>query len=429
MIIKIKSENQNLLSVLNKNPQTDLGLYIRPLRNGHIIGNCVSENEYEVVFQDTKHSYTSYEDNQIDFKSYCSPEVILNILRELFGHLIKDVQEVNSTKISWLDSTIGEIDNKKCTIFVENFLVTSNWYRDGEFLLSRYMPNVKLIQKNNFGLFSLEIDSENIVQAINTLGIVSFLGAVTNSKEFFIDEGQVEKYANILSNVKTVPYFVYYLFIKRCCIRSTKIFDKISPMLQKKFTENTGLKVKFTPNDTHKDRMIFVKNHLDMNKPVLNFGCGEFQHEKFLGKHFKSVMVSYDIEDYSELHEKLKSRFDFDWQFTNDLAIVDNKQEYQLVLSEVLEHLEPSTALRDIHRLVDNFNISKLIITTPNKSFNKYYNLEDGEYRREDHLFELNFEEFKDICGKISSKTEFFCIGDMVEDDCVTLGCIINYEK
>jgi hypothetical protein len=429
MIIKIKSENKNLLSILNKNPNTDDGLYLRPLRNGHIIGNCVDENTYEVIFHDTKHSYTRYEDNQIDFKSFCSPEVILNILRELFGHLIKDVNEVNLTPINWLDSTIGGIDNTSCNIEVENFLVASNWYRDGEFLLSRYLPNVKLTKNNDFGIFKLSIESENVVQAINTLGIVSFLGAVTNSKEFFIDESQVEKYANILSNVKTVPYFVYYLFIKRCCIRSNKVFDKIVPTLESKFFNNTGSYVSFTPNDTHKDRMIFVKDNLDMNLPVLNFGCGEFQHEKFLGKYFKSTMVSYDIEDFSELHEKYKSRFNFNWCFTNNLDTIDNSLKYQVILSEVFEHLHPEEAVNTVKDILNKFNVSKLIITTPNKTFNKYYNLEEGEFRRDDHLFELTKEEFLKICDSLNEEFTYYSIGDKVNGDCVTLGCVINYEK
>lgn len=430
MIIKIKSENPNFLSILNKNPNTDLGLYLRPLRNGHIIGNCVDENFYEVIFQDTKHSYTNYEDNQIDFKSYCSPEVILNLIRELFSHLVKDVQEVNNTTISWLNKKIGEIDNQSCTIEVENFLIDSGWYKDNEFLLSRYLPNVKVIKTDGFKIYGLSITSENIVQAINTLGVVSFLTAVTNSREFYLEDGQIEKYASILTNVKTVPYFVYYLYIKRCCIRSNKIFDRIVPKLEKCFQQNTGNVVKFTPNDTHKDRMIFVKNHLDMEKPVLNFGCGEFRHEKYFGKNFKSKLISYDTEDYSELHNKVKERFEFDWSFTTDLSTIDKDTEYQLVLSEVIEHIgTPDKSLKEIHRVLDYFNISKIILTTPNKEFNKWYEMDDGELRRDDHVFEFNPEQFKDFCNSIGSGFQHYCIGDIVLEDCVTLGSVLSYEK
>jgi len=430
MIVKIKSDNENLLSILNKNPNTDLGLYLRPLRNGHIIGNCVNENFYEVVFQDTKHSYTNYEDNQIDFKSYCSPEVILNVLRELFAHLIKDIEEVDKTNITWLNSTIGQLDTVPCEIEVENFMITSNWYKDGEFLLSRYLPNVEVIPTEGFKIYRLKIVSQSIVQAINTLGVVSFLTAVTNSRGFYLEDGQIEKYASILTNVKTVPYFVYYLYIKRCCIRSNKIFDKISPKLERKFLENNGNKAIFTINDTHKDRMIFVKSHLDMDKPVINFGCGEFKHEKYFGKNFKSKLISYDIDDYSELFSKVKERFDFDWEFTTDLSTIDTSLEYQLVLSEVIEHIgSPDKVIEDIFNLIDHFKINKIILTTPNKDFNKWYEMEEEEVRRDDHIFEFTSDEFKEFCSKLGSNLNYYCIGDSVNKDCVTLGCVINYEK
>ena len=50
MIIYIHSKNPELLSLLNKNPATDLGLYVRENRNGHIIGNVIDEHNYEVCF-------------------------------------------------------------------------------------------------------------------------------------------------------------------------------------------------------------------------------------------------------------------------------------------------------------------------------------------------------------------------------------------
>ena len=68
------SGNSNLLSVLNKNPNSlgGTGLYPQKHRNGTLIGNCINDSQFEVIFLDTKHSYTRYEDNQLDFKSFCA---------------------------------------------------------------------------------------------------------------------------------------------------------------------------------------------------------------------------------------------------------------------------------------------------------------------------------------------------------------------
>ena len=50
MIIQIRSNNPHLLDVLNKNPNTDCGIYAKSLRNGQLIGNAVSAHQYDVVF-------------------------------------------------------------------------------------------------------------------------------------------------------------------------------------------------------------------------------------------------------------------------------------------------------------------------------------------------------------------------------------------
>ena len=54
MIIKIKCKNEFLLDVLNRNPNTDFGIYARPLKKGVVIGQVVTSHQYDSVFQDTK---------------------------------------------------------------------------------------------------------------------------------------------------------------------------------------------------------------------------------------------------------------------------------------------------------------------------------------------------------------------------------------
>ena len=51
------------MDILYKNPDTDFGLYFKPLKNGQIAGNIVDKHHYEVVFQDEK--YSSFPNNWI----------------------------------------------------------------------------------------------------------------------------------------------------------------------------------------------------------------------------------------------------------------------------------------------------------------------------------------------------------------------------
>ena len=96
MILKIKSENPHLLDILNKNPNSNLGLYFSSLKNGTVVGNCVSQYEYEIVFQDgndlddSEYSFNPDKSNMIDFMSYASPRAILNIMTELFNDNLKE---------------------------------------------------------------------------------------------------------------------------------------------------------------------------------------------------------------------------------------------------------------------------------------------------------------------------------------------------
>jgi hypothetical protein len=131
MILKIKSANNKLLDVLYKNPDTDNGLYCKPLKNGQIIGNAVGKNEYEVVFQDKKYSYCPEDSNTIDYQSNCSPLSVLHVCNELFGHLLKSRAEFAGTPIKWLGVTQGEADNAACTIEIPSFYIDSTWYRNG----------------------------------------------------------------------------------------------------------------------------------------------------------------------------------------------------------------------------------------------------------------------------------------------------------
>lgn len=112
MIIQIQSNNPKLLDILNKNPNTDFGIYAKLWRNGQIIGNALNSNRYDVIFQDTRYSYLPEESNQIDFQSYCSPLVILHICNELFKELLQERETYFNQTIKWLNQIKQEVDTE-----------------------------------------------------------------------------------------------------------------------------------------------------------------------------------------------------------------------------------------------------------------------------------------------------------------------------
>jgi len=432
--MRIKSSNKNLLDILNKNPNSELGMYLTKHKNGVLVGNVINENEYHCTFYDTKHSYTDYSDNQIDFKSLCDPRIYLHTVNELFGHLIKDRDKVLAHKIGWLNKTIQEVDTEPCEIVINNFWIDSGWFRDDVFLLSRYMDNVTTKTKG-VNLAEITIKADTIFDAMNTLAMVSFISAVTNGTEtLFIDDALLGKAVRILGNVGNIPYFVYYLFIKRVLIKKPSLWSKYQPVLEKQLEDDLNVKCSFTENDTHTDRILYVKEHINMDNDILDYGCGEFRHLKKMNRDFEGIYYGLDLEDYSQTAEILDKRYDkIDVRFDTTLGNIPKAEPLSVIMSEVIEHNSVADGKKYIERVVNNYNVKQIVITTPNVDFNVHYRLGEGEMRHDDHVFEINYEAFVDYIKSLNfekpiESIKFDKLSDMIDGVSVSSGVVINFK-
>ncbi|WP_128331692.1 hypothetical protein [Apibacter sp. HY039] len=431
MILKIKSANKYLLDILHKNPETDAGLYFKPLKKGIIVGNIVSSYEYEVIFQDTKYSYLPEDSNQIDFQSYCNPLVILHISNELFNHILKEKSEYVQKEISWLGITQGEADTQECTIEIPSFFIHSNWYRDEEFLLSKYFEGIKLTQVQG-KVFNLKIKGKSIFEAINLLNLVALLAHITNDYGLFtfIDDQFAQKYARILTNIDHVPYFVFYLFIKRAT-KSEKQFKNIKPVFEE-YLRKYGMEAELSWLGTHADRVRFITDKLELDRPIVDIGCGEFiYYKKMMNKGFRSHYIAVDEnENFASMAEYLPQRYQAEnLEFYTRLEQVRTDECVNVIMTEVIEHNTLEEAKKLIKQALQ-FNINKMIITTPNSDFNVYYS-ESLDKRHEDHDFELSEKEFKELIEECASSipgiiTKYSGIGDSINGIQPTQAVIIQ---
>lgn len=417
MIIKIKSENQFLLDLLHKNPNTDNGLYLKTHKNGVLVGMALNPNEYHVLFQDTKYSYLPEDSNQVDYQSYCSPLLVLHICNEYFSQVLKEKTTYYNETISWLNKTKLEIDNLNCEIEVPSFYIYSNWYRNGQFLLSKYFKNIE-VEHQVGRVFSLKITGSNLFEAMNLLSLVSVFTHITNEYGIhtFIDDEFAIKYNRILTNISNVPYFVFYLFIKRA-VKSDRQFQTLKPQMENYLAAH-GLDANLTYYDTHVNRILFVTNLLDESHSVLDFGCGEFKYFKKVNKAtFKKSYYAIDIDDsFRVLFSKLKAESKKEnFYFYNQLNEYPNDEKVNVILSEVIEHNTIEEAKNVIKNLM-KLNYHQIIITTPNSEFNQHYQLED-EMRHDDHEFEFDANEFKNFIIETTKDfqnftLDFYGIGD-----------------
>jgi hypothetical protein len=434
MILQIHSQNPHLLDLLNKNPHTDLGIYAKSLRNGQLIGNAVSAYQYDVVFQDTRYSYLPEESNQIDFQSYCSPLVILHICNEFFKELLQEKQVYWSQQIKWLERTRAEVDTYPCTIEVKNLYANSTWYSKGHFMMERYFKNIHItpIVGNNL---SLRVEGKSVFEAMNLLSFIAVTTHITNTygEYTYIDDHFAQKYARILTNIPQVPYFVFYLFIKRA-IKSERQFAEIKPMFEAYF-KTEGLDIDFQFADTHGSRMDFIVKELGMEYPILDIGCGELKYyRRFMRRNYNyshpyfATDTDKSVGDYAAL---LKERMEADnLYFFSDWADYEYKNPVNIILTEVIEHNTPEAAEALVKHCL-SLNFHKMIITTPNSLFNKYYFDEDPEsLRHEDHHFEWTPQEFQDFIhhcvGDTSLEVTYYGIGDRINGETPTQAVVIT---
>lgn len=423
MIIKLKSENKYFLDILYKNPNTDQGLYLKELKDGIVVGNAISANEYDCVFLDSKHSYMPEDGSQIDFQSYCSPLLALNMGSEFFNHLYKEKSSLAETVISWLDKTYKEIDIEKATIEIPTFFIDSGWYKNGSYLLSKYIDGITVTPRvgNNY---ELKVEGNTIIETVHKFSIVALFTHFTNRYAVYtyIDDYFVQKYITMITNISGVPYFVFYLFIKRI-MRSPIQFEAFRPQLEAYFDN----KVQFVFTDTHQSRKEFICERITSDKPVLDFGCGEMQYYRTLMKKgFENSYYGYDEVDFRPTADKI-----IEMQKAENLFYLDDIAdvkgfEGQIILSEVIEH-NPLAEAKDLLIWIrDNTNFTQLFITTPDKDFNANYEMVE-EFRHDDHDFELSNAEFRDLINEIfPTEKEFFGTGDCVNGIFPTSGVIIQ---
>jgi len=430
MIIKITSDNDYLMDILYKNPDTDMGLYFKSLKKGQIAGNIVDKHHYEVVFQDEKSSYMPEEGVQIDYQSYCSPLVALHICNELFSHILKSRDEYMQKEIEWLGRAQGEVDTVPCRIEIPSFYIDSNWYRKGQFLLTKYF-NGLIVEKQSSRVYSVTITAPSVFEAFNLLCLVSLFTHSTNNFGLFtfIDDNLAQKYGRVLTNIRNVPYFVFYLFILRA-IKTESQFLDLKPGFEKYLAEQ-GLQVDLKYQGTKEQRINFISNQLEMDLPILDIGCGEFDYyRKMMKLGFTAPYYAVDNDERIEtLSRNVAKRLEADnLMFFSSLDEFQSQEKVNVLLAEVIEHNTVDDAKALIKKAL-TYNINKLIITTPNVAFNRFFNMENP-LRHDDHIFEPTAAEFRAMIDECTAgkdcRVEFFYLGDSINGIQPTQGCIIN---
>lgn len=428
-ILQIKSNNPDFSYLIRKNPESPM--LVKKLRKGHLFGWYTSPDTYNCFFKDAPNevSYKEHPDDQFEYINttrYNSAMFVLNTLSSFFQTNLKSITEKDG-----VDKFENEIVLEMIQVKSAHYLRIFNDYFD-DFNLEYE----EIAPKN----YKIKLSTKKTLnELLNFTNLFVVFNALRNKDHLVVDDQLTEKFLESLQ-VIDAPYFIRYIF-KINFLDNSKKFKKFLHIIQNSKKE----KIEFVKGNTLEMRMREIKNLFTMSRPIIDVGCGEGNYVTGYG-YFKKYtpglaqdlkdLIYYAIDRDEECREIVKKRIErkelknvkilssFE-EFLDISSSLDYKKGYEILLTEVIEHspLKESTSL--VKQLLSFEKTERLIITTPNKDFNKFFIFEEGQkFRHEDHDFEFTEKEFTDWIKKIVSdkfNVEVFGIGDRVEGMPVTL--------
>lgn len=421
--MQIGSTNPKFSFILKKNPSS--GPLVRSIREGHLFGYYSNGDKIFNCFfkdSDTEISYKKFKDEEFEYVNpsrYNAPEFVLDSISEFLEHIIKKENEFD----------IEGYDN-----FLKiNMVNIKRKYLD---IFKRYFKDITFDEE--------EICGNNFRLKFSTKGTLKFLISFTQLFAFFnvmrnryLGEDEISKYNKQLTKTKA-PYFIKYIF-KVGALRDRGNFYKYKKSLEENSFENEIIEFKY--GYAHEQRIDAVEGLLDFKRSIIDFGCGNGDFVKrFSHRLEKMGKTYYAIDKDEEMLRIVKKRMKdaeniiFGTSFPEDMIEGEDFEDFDVIMSEVIEHMKKDDATNIVKEILDRHNVKNLIITTPNKDFNTYFLFEDDEMRYEDHQFEMGKEEFvkwvEDVVDNKDNKKQlniqFLDIGDKVNSIPLTLGVRIE---
>lgn len=333
---------------------------------------------------------------------YMDPVCGLSLISEYFRDLIskdlheKDVGSQNSLEIRSveLSKIIEKIDKFLGLDWVAKS-VCAHWDRYQTIVFSNNGTLKDLISRASVFLLFLALDDRESLK---------------------IDNQLAEKYIKIVNELG-MPYYPRNLLALKMCQGSKKLIGQLC-------TD----RIKLQRLDTHGARIEFVTNQIEEGEIVVDVGCGE-------GRYIRPVLrkasfyhgIDIDEEVLETAKKKVENNRIKNVELYGNIDELPEGKFNTVILSEVIEHqnsIEEASAL--VFEAIKKVKPKKIILTTPNKGFNHNYMLKEGEFRHDDHKFELTKDEFQVFLESFKLKYKLYDFGDSVDGEFCSLGAVIK---
>ena len=420
-LIELTSTNPDFSFIIFKNPEN--GMQIRSIRKGKAYGYYPKNepNRYMIYFRDDTEEMSYKEDKDQSFEylnklRYTSPIFVLNAITEFLHSSAKKQHEKD---------IIGQTHTFKSFAVQVDSYAFSTIIRINKFFDKFNIKITKKAQQTH----EIEITTQESIYMLLNFVIVYFgLISSLNENDLDLTENLIEKIITSL-NIIDASYYVRYILSSKI-LTSKKLFETLKGSLEK-----PGIQLQYGHTGTQ--RLEYIKGLLNFDKPIIDVGCGEGAYaisfaQKLKKPGFKYYAIDINEDELAKVNKKAKEKeLDIITMNSHEKLIehLDWNTKYDVIITEVIEHMGKEESQNIIRWVLDNVNFDKIIITTPNVEFNVNYMLGE-QLRHDDHKWELTREQFKGYLSEILPKDEYVIkyldIGDIVNGIASTQGVLIT---
>jgi len=394
MLVQINSSNASIGYILNKNPSS--GLLIKSLRKGFVLGKFINPLTYVCAFEEGPNQDSfEKEGNYLVYRGYCSAEAALSILTTLFDCISKDKNKQYEDGPSLNTIYIPCIDVSNVSMFnTDDYKVTS------------------YVVADNCNLADLTLTNNgSLIDLIRYTALILFM-QVLRDNVTYLQWDRLVVYANIIKKDDKVPFVVRH---RLRGILEPSLVKKAVPLLN-----NDSIKLS-NHGRNEQQRMAFVSNYIINRSCVLDIGCGPAKYIKVVKP---TKYIGVDIDENVLEKAKVKGTYfdNVDTAFYNNYkeALDSLTEDTTVLLIEVLEHMPKHEAMHLLMECILNKHVSQILVSTPNKDFNKFFGLGPNDVRYYDHLFEFTQDEFTNVFSE-ALFSSVISWGDSVDSISMTL--------
>jgi len=417
-IIQINSTDPKFGFIIKKNPNS--GMQLRTIRKGSVFAWYSNEGEsYNIMFKDADNA-VSFGDQEFEFLNtsrYNSPLFVINAIGEFFTSNVREQVE-------------DDVDGVEKS-FMVNMVDIARLGQVKQF--NQYFPEFDIAMELHAAKsYKLTITTkESFHKLFNFMNLMMLFLSLSSKSEYMqLDPSGIEKYLGSIERLDA-PFFIRYLF-SRAMFRSKNQFGRFKERLEATEKHDTVI---MAYGDTAMQRRTAIEKIIPFDKHIIDIGCGEgFYAIPFSQKIKEHSYMAIDIvEELTNIVKKKAEKKEIEniTTFNNISDFLEVKQDgkYDVILTEVIEHMPQEQSIELITTVLDNIVFDKFIITVPNQDFNQFYMIGKGESRHDDHDWEPTEVEFKDFMAKtipLDFSIKYINIGDNIDGISTSIGCIIT---